>query len=166
MKTDQTSEKYPRFKNHCALLLNRKKEWCIACRSTLRTRGHNTNNIVESSIRVFKDIVLERCKAFNAAALVDFVGNTLEDYHRRRLLKYANVRVSKPEFHFQKFCQLSKGLIVQKQNEHLYYVSSSTVENMFYSVDIENETCDCPACNGIKRSSHEGSVLLWPVTLL
>lgn len=117
MKTDQTSVKYPRFKNHCASLLNRKKEWCIAYRSTLRTREHNTNNIVESSIRVFKDIVLERCKAFNAAALVDFVGNTLEDYHRRRLLKYANVRVSKPELHFQKFCQLSKGLIVQKENE-------------------------------------------------
>lgn len=74
----------------------------------------NTNNIVESSVRVFKDIVLERCKAFNAAALVDFVGNTLEDYQRRRLLKYANVRVSKPELYFQTFCQLSKGLIVQK----------------------------------------------------
>ncbi|KAF0683893.1 Uncharacterized protein FWK35_00034858, partial [Aphis craccivora] len=67
-------------------------KWCIAYRSTLRTREHNTNNIVESSIRVFKDIVLERCKAFNAAALVDFVGNTTEDYHGRRLLKYANVR--------------------------------------------------------------------------
>ncbi|CAI6347649.1 unnamed protein product [Macrosiphum euphorbiae] len=137
MKTDQTSEK-----------------------STLRTRGHNTNNIVESSIRVFKDIVLERCKAFNAAVLIDFVGNTLKDYHRRRLLKYANVRISKPELHFQKFFQLSKGLIVQKENEYLYYVSSSTDENMFYSVDIENETCDCPAGRGGKFCKHQCAVFL------
>ncbi|KAF0692113.1 SWIM-type domain-containing protein [Aphis craccivora] len=54
------------------------------------THGHNTNNIVEASIRVFKDIVLERCKAFNSAALVDFICKILEDYHKRRLIKFSS----------------------------------------------------------------------------
>lgn len=39
---------------------------------------HNTNNIVEASIRISKNIVLERYKAFNAAALVDFVFEVFE----------------------------------------------------------------------------------------
>jgi len=46
IKTDQTSEKYPRFKHHCASLLKRKKEWCIAYRSTLRTRGHKPTTLL------------------------------------------------------------------------------------------------------------------------
>lgn len=65
------------FSKHMLSLKNRMEEWAVCCRKNCFTHGHNTNNIIESSIRIFKDIVLERCKAFNAAALVDFVFKNL-----------------------------------------------------------------------------------------
>lgn len=50
---------------------------------TNNTRGNNTNNFSESSIRIFKDVVLQRCcKVFNMCALVEFIANTFESYHK------------------------------------------------------------------------------------
>lgn len=91
------------FSKHMLSLKNTKKEWAVCYRKKLFTHCHNTNNIIESSIRIFKDIVLERCKAFNTAALVDFVFKVLEEYHKRRLIKFASYRVTKPQFHYKKF---------------------------------------------------------------
>lgn len=158
--TDSISNLYDNFLKHCTLLLKRKYEWCICYRTNMITRGHNTNNIVESSIRIFKDIVLERCKAFNAAALVDFISSVLEDYHKRRLLKYAGSRVAKPELNFQKFCFQSKGLNVDKVNDNLYYVNSSKDANIMYSVHTDIESCDCLAGQGGKFYKHLCAVYL------
>ncbi|KAJ8949573.1 hypothetical protein NQ318_016204 [Aromia moschata] len=59
-----------------------KFEWYLAYRIEIITRGNNTNNYTEASIRIFKDIVLQRCKAFNACALVEFVSPILENYYK------------------------------------------------------------------------------------
>jgi len=75
------------FAKHMSKLKSRMGEWAVCYRKNLQIHGHNTNNIVEASIRIFKDIVLERCKAFNAAALFDIVFNVLENYRKRRLIK-------------------------------------------------------------------------------
>lgn len=55
--------------------LERKSEWVLLFRSGLTTRGHNTNNFAEASIRILKDIVLHRRKAYNVVALVDFIAS-------------------------------------------------------------------------------------------
>lgn len=47
------------FADHMIKLKNRIREWVIAYRKDLNIHGQNTNNIVESSIRIFKNIVLE-----------------------------------------------------------------------------------------------------------
>jgi len=58
-------------------------EWAICYRQTFSTHCHSTNNIIESSLRIFKDVVLERYKAFNATTLVDFIFKVLQNYHKR-----------------------------------------------------------------------------------
>lgn len=152
---------YNNFLNHVTTFLKGKEEWSIAYRSTIITRGHKTNNIVESSIHIFKDIVLERCKAFNVGALVDLVATVLENYHKRRLLKYAaGSRASKPELHFQKFCIQTKGLQVDKVNDNLFYVNSFKNENIVYSVHIDTGVCDCPVGQGGKFCKHQYAVFL------
>jgi len=50
------------FADHMVKLKNRIKEWAICYRKDLNIHGQNTNNIVESSIRIFKDIVLNDAK--------------------------------------------------------------------------------------------------------
>lgn len=57
-----------KLENHLTNLWNRREEWCLPYRCDVVTRGNNTNNYCESSIRIFKDIVLQRCKVFNMCA--------------------------------------------------------------------------------------------------
>jgi len=113
------------------------KEWAICHRKDLFTHGHNTNNIVESSIRIFKDIVLVRCKAFNSAALVDFIYDVLENYHTRRLIKYATYRVTNLELCYKKCIKKAEHLQVSVDGD-VYNVTSST-QNCYYTVrSLEN----------------------------
>lgn len=64
-------------------------------------RSHKTNNYAEANIRILKDIVLTRTKAFNVAALVDFVATVWEQYFENRLLHYAYGSVAAPTLKYE-----------------------------------------------------------------
>ena len=51
--------------------------------------GHHTNNYAEATVRLYKDHVLSRCKAYNAVALVDFTLTTMDMYYRHQLMTSA-----------------------------------------------------------------------------
>lgn len=120
----------------------------------LLTHGHSTNNIIELSIRIFKDIVLERFKVFNAAALVDFVFKVLEEYHKRCLIKFASYRVTKPQLHYKFFLDKAKELEVTCINKTMYTVSSTTETHLTYNVLLINEYECCPTGIGGKFCKH------------
>ena len=46
----------------------------------------------EMTVRLYKDIVLSRCKAYNATALLAFTRTVLEKYYAHRLRSFANSR--------------------------------------------------------------------------
>ncbi|CAK1588284.1 unnamed protein product [Parnassius mnemosyne] len=83
---DEYIRTMPALLNHLSNLWERRLEWCISGRVDLLTRGNNTNNITEASIHILKDVILQRCKAFNACALVDFVTSIFENYFQRRIV--------------------------------------------------------------------------------
>ena len=85
--------------------LERQEEWVMAHRMDVLYRGHNTNNFAEVSIRIIKDIVLCRTKAYNAYALIDFIVSVYEEYFRRRILHYAFNREANPRKIFDKLCR-------------------------------------------------------------
>lgn len=144
------------FAKHMTLLKNRMQEWAVCYRKHLFIHGHNTNNVIESSIRIFRDVVLERCKAFNAAALVDFIFKVLEDYHKRRLIKFATYKVTKPILHYKSFLEKAKNLKVTKVNDNSYLVTSSSNVGIEYMVQVNNgyEHCECPAGSGGSFCKH------------
>jgi hypothetical protein len=106
--SDNRAIKYSYFLDHLARLWDRRKEWALNFRSQIITRGHNTNNLVEASIRIFKDVVLERCKAFNMCALAEFIANVLENYHKRRLLRFSNSRSTSATLLYSSFMMKAK----------------------------------------------------------
>ena len=55
-------------------------------------RGHHTNNFCELNVRLYKDLVLPRCNAYNMTTLVDFTVTKLESYYYNRLLTFAHSR--------------------------------------------------------------------------
>ncbi|KAJ8941579.1 hypothetical protein NQ314_010353 [Rhamnusium bicolor] len=102
------------MEEHIVGFWERKTEWCLCCRSSYLTRGHNTNNMVEVSIRIIKDNILQLCKALNAVATIDFVSNQLEQHYVGCIRKYALSRVAKPELLYNKFYLKAKELEVKK----------------------------------------------------
>ena len=57
-------EKYPQWIEYLAKQWEIKEKWCQAYRHRI-TKGNNTNNYAEVTIRLFKDLVLERFKMYN-----------------------------------------------------------------------------------------------------
>ncbi|KAE9522931.1 hypothetical protein AGLY_016562 [Aphis glycines] len=58
------------------------------------SRGYVTNNYCEVVVRLYKDHVLDRVKAYNVLALIDLTSTALEDYYKRRLREFADSRNS------------------------------------------------------------------------
>lgn len=82
-------------------LLDKKQQWVKLFRNDIISRGHNTNNYAEATIRILKDIILTRTKAFNVTAMVEFVAHIWEPYFESRLLRYAYGRESGPLLRFE-----------------------------------------------------------------
>jgi len=151
--------KYPLLVKHLTQFWKRKTEWCICYRSSYLTRGHNTNNMVEVSIRIFKDNVLQRSKSFNAVATIDFVSNQLEQHYVRRLRTYALSRKTNLDLLYRQFCIKAKKLQIEKLNSCTFHVTSS--DNTFvYVVQLDIEMCDCPAGQGGAFCKHMCAVEL------
>ncbi|XP_043199331.1 uncharacterized protein LOC122369031 [Amphibalanus amphitrite] len=85
-------ERYPLLDQYLQGFAARRQEWALCLRTDVPTRGHNTNNIVESAFRVLKDSVLYRTRAFNLLQLFDFVTVQLSKHYARRACDVANGR--------------------------------------------------------------------------
>src|ERR1700733_4126720 len=112
--TSQLSCKYPRWQQRVVKYFERHEAWCIAWRSAVH-RGHHTNNYSEVTVRLFKDIVLSRLKAYNVVSLVDFVCTAMEQYYINRLLEFAHSRVATPY------------ILLRKQTSQAGYVDASAI---------------------------------------
>lgn len=135
---------YDNLKLHLEQLWGRRKEWCLCYRVNLITRGNNTNNYAEASIRIFKDIVLQRCRVFNACALVEFITDSFEKYHKRRLIEFSNSRRTELELTYLKFARKAKDISVTEIDQSCYHVASKADSHMFYTVCTDIAMCDCP----------------------
>ena len=89
----ETACEYENYQLYLQHWWERKQLWRLAWR-TQHHRGHHTNNFAEITVRLYKDIILCRAKAYNVVSLVDFTVRVLENYYRNRLRDFSNGRVS------------------------------------------------------------------------
>ncbi|KAH7948386.1 hypothetical protein HPB52_021093 [Rhipicephalus sanguineus] len=132
--------------------LEQKEQWVLLYRTKLRTRGHNTNNFAEASIRILKDIVLSRTKAFNAVALVESIAEVWELYFKNRILKHANSRVPAHQLLYDSLLKKTpegSEASVTSLGENCFSVASFQKNGEMYEVCGDIGTCTCPAgCTG------------------
>ena len=144
---DSTVKKYKNFISHMQGYWERRREWAICFRTATTMRGINTNNYAESGIRILKDIVFRRVKAYNLVQLFEFITVTFDLYYKKRLLDVAYNRMDR-------YISLRyKGLGAPKISEDKVQKSTSkpnsyTVESTFYAdrvyeIDAANWTCTC-----------------------
>lgn len=144
---------YSKYLNYLRKYWNRKELWALAYRNGLLTGKNNTNNFSESAVRLLKDKIFERVKAFNIIQLVDFILSRFSQYYSRRLLDAAhnrcptlNKRVKPIPLNI-----LNKIICL---DDHIVAVPSETVKNLIYLVDMEVLMCSCFEGNNGKICKH------------
>ncbi|CAI6348160.1 unnamed protein product [Macrosiphum euphorbiae] len=140
-------------------------KWCLAWRDE-STKGHHTNNYSEITVRIFKDTVLSRVKAYNVVALLDFTCTVLEDHYCRRLMAFANCRHTKNrtariflDSLIKKASIIQKAHIVSK-SKYEYCVQSEKDSSCTYEVNIMGGCCSCLSGKFGKFCKHQCAVYI------
>lgn len=115
---------------------------------------------VKLNVRIFKDIVLSRNKAYNAIALVDFICTSLEEYYLRRLRTFVNSRNDTARLLFED--QLKRAVYINKNAidklpDNLFRVPSE-INSCFYEVDVTYGYCTCSKGNLGAFCKHQAAV--------
>ena len=84
---------YPKFLSHLKSLWPRRKEWAHCYRKRLLLRGNHTNNYSEAGMKILKELIFSRVKAYNMVQVFHFLSETLESYYCRKLLSVSNNRL-------------------------------------------------------------------------
>ena len=152
-------QQHPKVLRHLQSLYSRRSEWALCCRLDLPVRSNNTNNYCESAMRVMKDKVLQRTKAFNVHQLVDFIVTRLDTHYQRRLVDAANNRLeaNRTSRFFPKTAVDCKS--IRQVNPDLYEVPSATVPDVVYLVDMAVGCCGCHKGNTGGPCKHQAAVM-------
>jgi hypothetical protein len=152
-------EKYPQVLHHLEGLVERRKEWALSCRTDLPVRANNTNNFCESAMRVMKDSVLHRTKAYNVQQLLDFILTRFDSHYERRLVDVANNRID----HLQRsrFVPSTSSInaeMIQETGPDCYSVPSERCPEISYTVNMLLDRCTCPQGHTGGPCKHQAAV--------
>lgn len=152
-KQELHSQQHAGYVNRVDTFMEKEAEWVLLFRLHFKTRGHNTNNYSEASIRILKDIVLSRTKAYNVVALVEFLAVTWEKYFRNRNIDHANSRGAGHRLLYEKLLkrlpETAKDRTVSC-GDGLYVVPSGKEDGPMYNVNSTIGLCTC-------RSGQQGA---------
>jgi len=113
-------------------------------------------------VRLFKDIVLSRAKAYNAVALVDFVCTAMEQYYCRRLLDFSHSRTAAPLLwlgRLMKKAEYIQPSAIQTVSATEFYVPNSSDLELLYTVDVLNGVCTCVEGMFGRFCKHQATVM-------
>ena len=79
--TNSYCNQYPQLRKHLEMFWKRKSEWALSHRIAAIIRGNNTNNYAEAGIRVLKELIFGRVKAYNLVQMFQFVTKTMDAYY-------------------------------------------------------------------------------------
>jgi len=159
------NSEFPKWSRYLNEHWQTRHKWCLAWRDE-STKGHHTNNYSEITVRIFKDTVLSRVKAYNVVALLDFTCTVLEDHYCRRLMAFANCRHTKNrtariflDSLIKKASTIQKAHIVSK-SEYEYCVQSEKDSSCTYEVNIMGGCCSCLSGKFGKFCKHQCAVYI------
>ncbi|KAG1662450.1 hypothetical protein GQR58_020947 [Nymphon striatum] len=146
LQANAIASRYPNYLAHCEKLHERRHAWAVCYRHDLPVRGNNTNNYAEAAMRILKDQIFERVRAYNVVQLLDFFVTRMNAYYERRLTDLSNGRIDVTISRRY----LPGGTSIPKNNvtkvdTHYYRIKSQTELDVDYFVDMSIATCTCAA---------------------
>lgn len=157
----RSSQNYPKFNKYIKNYLARKELWCLFYRKNLMTRGTNTNNYVEIMFRLFKDIPLERTKAYSLTQLVDFITSSFSSYYKQRILDVIMGKLDRTKMlKLLPDCKdVNKENITEVPGNFQYLVKSTSDPSLSYFVDMSIGVCSCPVGKSGKICKHQSAII-------
>ena len=124
-------------------------------------RGNSTNNYVERSFGILKDIIFSRTQAFNSVQVFHFITENMEKLYKRRLFgithKHPGQIITK-RFFCPGWETVDENSIQQTTVENEYLVPSTIEPARFYIVNSAMGTCSCPVGMTGAPCKHQGAV--------
>ena len=160
---DTYYQQYPLFRKHYELLWNRRRDWAYSFRSGLLLRGNHTNNYIERSFGLLKDIIFARTQAFNSVQVFRFVTENMERFYERRLFGFAHGHSGHMKIAKRFLCPgwetVDKDSIQSTTVENEYLVPSVNKESgLIYIVNSAIGICSCPVGISGAPCKHQGAV--------
>src|SRR2546429_461147 len=125
-------------------------------------RGNNTNNYVERSFGILKDLVFARMQAYNCVQVFQFITTNMERFYTLRLLSFAHRRPGHLRIAKRFLCPgwdtVNTNAIQKSSAENEFFVPSTQNSNLFYIVNNEIGTCTCPVGMTSAPCKHQGAV--------
>ncbi|KAK3926335.1 Protein FAR-RED ELONGATED HYPOCOTYL 3 [Frankliniella fusca] len=150
----------PYLVKHLNDLKSRVPEWALHMRTDLLVRGHNTNNYAEATMRILKDLICHRTKAFSPVQLLDFLVTRYVSYLERRIVDVINNRVVNS--HRSRYFITPKKLEPLKchplSRPHTYLVENNS-KGTKYFVNMIDEICSCPVGRNGATCKHQCAVV-------
>ena len=158
-----TTKKYPNFIKHLKEIWEKRFSWAHCYRQSLLIRGNHTNNYAEAGIKIIKEMVFCRVKAYNLVQVFYFITETLELYYKRKLISIANSRLQTyialrfQGINAKKVCQDS---ITKSDEEGWYKVPSQTDRSKLYDTNVVIGVCTCLQGKDGSPCAHQAAVVL------
>ncbi|XP_052131256.1 uncharacterized protein LOC127751567 [Frankliniella occidentalis] len=143
---DQRLLLYPIVWKHFDDYKKKAKEWALCYRVDLLTRGHHTNNFCEACMRIIKDTILQRARAYNTVQLLDLLLTKLEKHFKRKLAFVVSNRIrASRSYKYRIKAEKLKPLVAERlfSSENLFRVEN-TQKKTEYVVDSQLNICSCP----------------------
>jgi hypothetical protein len=126
-------------------------------------RGNNTNNYIERTFGLMKDIIFARTQAYNPVQVFQFIIMSMERFYVRRLLGIAhkhpgNLRIAK-RFLCPGWESVNANAIQKTDVENEFLVPSAS-NSSFYTVNSEIRICTCLVGISGAPCKHQGAVAM------
>ena len=134
-------------------------------------RGNHTNNYIERSFSILKDIIFARTQAYNCVQVFQFVVANMERFYKRRLLGIAHKHPGHLRIAKRFLCPGWEGVDANSIKEtgviNEFSVQSTRQDDLFYIVNSEIGTCTCPVGVSGAPCKHQGAVSMkYHITIL
>ncbi len=154
--------RYPRFLQHLQLVWEKRREWAHCYRSNLPLRGNHTNNYAEAGVRILKELIFSRVKAYNLTQMLSFITEVMDMFYQKKLLSLANNRLE--TYMALRFQGLNAQKVAKrdiKRDENGWYmVQSQTSRGEYYSVNTNIGFCTCLRGKDGSRCLHQAAVVI------
>ena len=123
-------------------------DWIKAYRSNITTRGHDTNNYCEISVRLFKEDVMHRVKARSLGQLLTILTVDVDNFYSSSLLDASHSRKNLSHLYFKSSKAFQKANDIPEScftniHENQYHCTSQKTADITYAVDMTSQTCTC-----------------------